>query len=145
MGRSGVCGVGGGVGRMVRERMRCAAGCYGLDWFPMDILGGRADGAASVSTLGGGAGVCTVDGGGSGAGVCWAITLGSAWGFTLEAGWVLSSSVEYGRGLGLGRKMSRMRVRASKHSVCSAAVASLMVHERKWRAYTMRSSGVTVG
>ena len=33
-----------------------------VDWFPMDIIGGIAGGAASVSTLGGGSGVYTVAG-----------------------------------------------------------------------------------
>ena len=56
---------------MVRERVRCATGCSGVDWFPMDILGGRVGGAASVSTLVGGARVCTGDGGGAGAVGCW--------------------------------------------------------------------------
>ena len=68
MGRYGVCGVGGGVGRMVRESMWCATGCSGLDWFPMNIIGGRACGAVGVSTLGGWAGVCNGDGGGAGVG-----------------------------------------------------------------------------
>ena len=81
------------MGRMVRERMQCATRCSGVDWFPMDILGGRSGGAASVSTLGGGAGVCTGDGGGAGAGGRWAITLGAAGGFALGTGWVLCSDV----------------------------------------------------
>ena len=102
---------------MLCERMRCCTGCSGVDWFSMDILGGRVVGADSVSPLGGMTGVFTGDGGGAGAGGRWAITLGSAGGFFLVSGWVLRSSVECGGGIGLGRKMSRMRVRASKHSV----------------------------
>ena len=142
---SGVCGVGGGVERMVRERVLCATGCSGVDWFPMDILVGRAGGAASASTLGGGSGLCTEDSGGAGAGGRWAITLGAAGGFSLGSGWVLCSGVEYGGGVGLGRKMLQMQVRASKRLVCSVAATSLMVHDRKWRAWNMRSSGATVG
>ena len=41
--------------------------------------------------------------------------------------------------------MSRVWVRASKRSVCSVAGAYLMAHDRKWRAWTIRSSGVIVG
>ena len=61
MAGSGVCGSGGGVGRMVREHMRWATGWSGVDWLHMAILGGMAGGNASVSTLGGRAGVCTGD------------------------------------------------------------------------------------
>ena len=39
---------------MVRERVCCATGWSGVDWFSMDILVGRAGGAASVSIFGGG-------------------------------------------------------------------------------------------
>ena len=88
---------------MFRERVQCATGCSGVDWLPMDILGGRAGGAVGVSTLGGGAGVCTGDGGGDGVEGRWAITLGAAGGFYLGAGWVLCSGVEYGGGVGLGK------------------------------------------
>ena len=119
---SGFFVIGGGVGRMVCERMWCDTGCSGVDWFPMDILGGRAGGAASVSPLGGMAGLFTRDGGGAGAGGLWAITLEAAGGFFLGKGWVLCSGVEYGGGIGLGRKMSRMRVRSSKRMVCSMAI-----------------------
>ena len=145
MGGSRICGVAGGVGRMVCERVWCATGCSGVYWFPMDILGGRVGGAASVSTFGGREGVCTGDGGGAGAVGLWAITLGAAGVLSLGSGWVLCSSVEYGGGVGLGRKMLRMRVRASKSLVCSVAGTSLMAHEKKWKEWTMRSSGVTVG
>ena len=48
------------------EHVRCATGFSVVDWFPMDILGGMEGGAASVSTLGGGSGECTGDGGGAG-------------------------------------------------------------------------------
>ena len=58
---------------------------------------------------------------------------------------MLCSSVEYGGGRGLGRKMLRMRVRSSKRLVCSVAGTYLMAHDREWRAWTMQSSGVTVG
>ena len=133
------------MGRMACKRMQCATGCSGVDWFPIDILGGRAGGAASLSPLVVMAGVFTGDGGGSGAGGRWAITLGASGGFFLGAGWVLCSGLEYGGGIGLGRKMSRMRVRDSKHLVCSVAGTYLMAHDRKWRAWTMQSSGVTVG
>ena len=70
MGGSGVCGYGGGVGRMVRERVRWATGWTGVYWLPMAILGGIVGGAASVSTLGGRAVACTGagDGGGTGGG-----------------------------------------------------------------------------
>ena len=54
---------------MVHKRVRCATGCSGVDWLPMAILGGRAVGSASVSTLGGRAGVFTGDGGGTGVGI----------------------------------------------------------------------------
>ena len=120
MGGSCVCGVGSGVGRMVSERMRCTNGCSGMDWFLIDILGGRAGGVVGVSTLGGWAGVCTGDGGGAVAGGRWEITLVAAGDFYLGSGWVFCCSVEYvGVGCGyLGRKMSRMRVRASKHWLC---------------------------
>ena len=73
------------------------------------------------------------------------ITIGGAGGFSFRSGWVLCSGVEYGGGIGLGRKMSRMRVRASKRSVCSMAGTPLMAHYMKWRVWNMRSSGVTVG
>ena len=91
MGSSGVCGAGGGLGRMVCERGWWDIGWYGMDWFPMDILGGIVGGAASVSTLGGRAGVCTGarDGGCTGGVVvCGASTLGSTGGLSLGAGWV---------------------------------------------------------
>ena len=65
------------------------------------------------------------------------ITLGFAGGFSLGVYWVWCS--------GGGRKMSWMRVRDSKCLVCSVAGTSLMAHDRKWRAWTMRSSGVTFG
>ena len=136
MGGSGVCGAGGGMGRMVRERVRWATGFSGLDCFPMAILCGRAGGTASVSTLGGRAGVCTGEDGINWAVGCWASTLGAAREFSLGSGWVWCS--------GGGRKMSRIQVRASKRSVCSVAGTSLMAHDRKCRAWTMRSSGVTV-
>ena len=70
MGGSGVCGAGGGVGSMVCERVQWATWWYGVDWFPMSILGGIAGSAASVSTLGGRSVICTVsgDGGGTGGG-----------------------------------------------------------------------------
>ena len=67
MGGSGVCGVGDDVGRIVRESVQCATGCYGVEWSTMAILGGRTGGADSVSKLGGRVGVCTGDGGGAGA------------------------------------------------------------------------------
>ena len=54
MGGSRVCGVGGGVGRIVCERVRWDTGCSGVDLLPMGILGGRVGGASSVSTLEGG-------------------------------------------------------------------------------------------
>ena len=105
MGRSGVCGAGGGVERMVRERVRWDTGWSGVDWFPMAILGGMAGGNASVSTLGGRAGICTGNSGGTGGLDRGASTLGDAGGFSLGVGWVW-----FGGG---GRRMSRMRVRAS--------------------------------
>ena len=80
----------------------------------MAILGGMPGGAASVSTLGGRAGVCTGDGGGTGGVGRWASTLGSAGGFSLGEGCVLCSGVAYGRGVGLDRNMLRMWVRDSK-------------------------------
>ena len=118
-----------------------------MDWFLIDILGGRAGGVVGVSTLGGWAGVCTGDGGGAVVGGRWEITLVAAGDFYLGSGWVFCCSVEY-VGVGcdyLGRKMSRMRVRASKHWLCSVAGTSLMAHDRKWSAWTMPSSGVVVG
>ena len=145
MGGSVVYGVGGGAGKIVCERVWCATGCSGVDWFPMDILGGRAGCVAIVSTLGVGARVFTGECGGAGEVDLWAITLGSAGGFSLGAGWVLCSGVDYDVSVGLGRKMSRMRVRASNRLVCSVAGTSLMVHARKCRGWTMRSSGVTFG
>ena len=93
---------------MVCECVRCATGCSGVDWFPMVIIGGRMGGAVGVSTLGGWAVLCTGGGGSAVAGFIWAITLGSAGGFTLGAGWVLYCAVEDG-GIGSGgivRKMS---------------------------------------
>ena len=81
---SGVCGVGGGVGRMVCERVRCADVCSGVDWFPIYILGGREGGAGGVSTLGGGSVVFTGDGGGAVYGGRWVITLGAAGGYPLK-------------------------------------------------------------
>ena len=117
MGGYNVCGVGSGVRRMVRERVGCANGCYGVDWFPMDTLGGRAGSAVGVSILGGGEGVFTGDSESAGAGGLWEITLGDAGGFSLGAGWVLCSGVEYGICEGLSRKISRMQVRNSKRSV----------------------------
>ena len=87
IGGSGVCGAGGGVGRMVRERVRWSTGLSGVDWFPIVILGGMAGGTASVSTLGGRTGVCTRDSGGTGAVGCWEITLGASGGFSLGAHW----------------------------------------------------------
>ena len=41
--------------------------------------------------------------------------------------------------------MSQMRVGAYKRSVCSVAGTSLMAQDRKWRAWTIRSSGMTDG
>ena len=114
------------MGRIVRERVRWDTMWSRVDWFLMAILGGRAGGAARVSTLGGRAGVCTGDGGGTGGVGRWESTLGAAGGFTLGAGWVWCS--------GGGRKMSLMRVRDSKRSVCSVAGTSLMAHNRKWKA-----------
>ena len=137
MGGSGVCGAGGGVGRMFHEPVGRDTGCSGVDWFPMAILGGRAGGADSVFTLGGRAGVCNGDGGGTGAVGRWASTLGASEGFSLGEGWMWCS--------GGGRKMLRMRVRSSNRLVCSVSGTSLMVHARKWRAWTMRSSGLTLG
>ena len=107
---------------MVCKRVWYATGCSGVDWFPVDIIGGRVGGAVGVSTLGVWAGVCTGGGGGAVVGVCtgggggavvggiWATTLGSSGGFTLVSGWVLYCDVEYGGigGEGLGRKMSWM-------------------------------------
>ena len=138
MGGSGVCGAGGGVGRMVRERVRWSTGWSGVDWFPIVILGGMAGGTASVSTLGGRAGgVCTGDGGGTGGVGRGGSILGAAGGFSLGVGWVWC-----GGGVWI---MSRMQVRASKCSVCIVAGTSLMAHDTKLRARTMRSSGVTDG
>ena len=137
MGRSGVCGSGGGVVRVVCERVRWATGCSGVEWFPMDILCGVVVGADIVSTLGGRACVCTGGGGGTGAVGLWESTLGASEGFYLGAGWVWCC--------GGGRKMSQMWVRASKHSLCSVAVTSLMAHDRKWRAWNMQSSDMTIG
>ena len=134
---SSVCGSGCGMGRMVHDIVWWATGCSGVDSFPIAVLGGRAGGAASVSTLGGRAGVCNGGVVGTGAVGLWASTLGAAGGFYLGSGWVWCS--------GGGRKMSQMRVRASKRSVCSVAGTSLMAHNRKWRAWTMRSPGVTIG
>ena len=68
---------------MVREHVRCATGCSGVDWFLMDIIGGRAGGAVGVSTLGGWEEVCTADGGFTVEGGIWAITLGAAGGSLL--------------------------------------------------------------
>ena len=41
--------------------------------------------------------------------------------------------------------MSRMRVRSSKNLVYSVAGTYLVAHDRKWRAWNMRSSDVNVG
>ena len=75
---------------MVCERVWWDTGWSGVDWFPMAIIGGIAGGAASVSTLGGRAGVCT--GAGDGGGIkgvgCGVSTLGSSGGFFLGVGWV---------------------------------------------------------
>ena len=105
-------------------------------WFPTAILGGIAGGAASIFTLGGRAGVFTGagDGGGTGEVGRGASTLGGPGGLSLGTGWVW-----------YGRKMLRMRVRASNRSLYSVAGTSLMAHNRKWRAWTMRYSGVIVG
>ena len=65
---------------MVRERVRCATECSGVNWLPMDVLRGRAGGAVFLSTLGGWSGVCTGDSGGAVAVVRWAITLGAVGG-----------------------------------------------------------------
>ena len=78
---------------MVCERVWYATGCSRVDWFPMDILGGRVGGAVGASTLGGGAEVCTGDGGGAVAGGLWTITLGASGGFTLGSGWVFCCAV----------------------------------------------------
>ena len=137
MGGYGICGAGGGVGRILRERVRWATGCSGVDWCPMAILCGRAGGAASVSTLGGRADVRTGEGRGNGEVGRWASTLGAAGEFSLGAGWVWFR--------GGGRKMLRMRVMVSKQLICSVSGTYLMAHSRKWRACTMQSSGVTVG
>ena len=145
MGGSGGCGVGSGMGRMVCKRVWCATRCSGVDWLYMDILGGRVGGAVCVATLGGGSGVCTGDDGGDGAGGRWAITLGDSGGLSHGAGWVLWSGVEYDGHGGLGKKMSRMRVRCSRRLVYSVAGTSLIAHDRKWSTWTMWSSGVAVG
>ena len=76
---------------------------------------------------------------------CWLITLGASGGCSLAAGWVLCRGEEYGGGMGLDRKMLRMRVRDPKRLVCSVASTSLMAHDRRWRAWNMWYSGVTVG
>ena len=135
--RSRVFGAGGSVGMMVCESVWWDTRWSGMYWFPVAILGGRSGGVASVSTLGGRSVVCTGGGGGTGGLGRWTITLGDSGGFSLGAGWVCCS--------GLVRKMSRMRVRFFKRSVCSVSGTSLMAHDRKWRAWTIRSSGVTVG
>ena len=147
MGVSYVFGVGSGVGRMVHKIVWCATGCSGVDWSLLDILGGRTGGVVGISTLGGWSGVCNGDGGGAVAGGRWAITPVASGGFSLGAGWVFCSGVKYGIiGCGvLGRKISWMQVRASKHSVCRVARTSLMAHDRKCSAWTMWYSGVTVG
>ena len=90
MGGSGVYGAGSGVGKMVCERVRWDTWWSGVYWFPMAILCGIAGCAASVSTLGGRAGVYTGagDGGGTGRVGRGEITLGSAGGFSLGVGWV---------------------------------------------------------
>ena len=121
--RSGICGAGGGVGRMVRERVRWATRWYGVDWFPMAILSGMAGGTASVSTLVGRQGICNGDSGDTGGVGCRVSNLGVAGGFSLGADWVWCS--------GGGRKMSRMQVRASNRSVFSVAITSLMEHGRR--------------
>ena len=64
--------------------MRCATGCSGVDWFPMDIIGVRAGGSVGVYTLGGWSEVCTGDGGVAVAEGIWAITLGAAGGSLLD-------------------------------------------------------------
>ena len=133
------------MGRMVRERVWCDTGFSGVDWFPMAILGGRAGGASSVSTLGGRAGVCTGDSEGAGVVSRWAITLRSTRRVSLGSVGVLCSGVEFGGGRGLGSKMSWMRVRDSNRLVCSVPSTSFMAHVRNCRAWNMRSSGVTVG
>ena len=69
---------------MVRERVKLATGCSGVDWFPIAILGGRAGGAASVSTLGVGAGLHSGDCGGTRGVGRWESTLGAPGGFYLE-------------------------------------------------------------
>ena len=53
-------------------------------------------------------------------------------GYSLGAVWVFCGGVEYGviSCWGIGRKMSWMRVRYSKRSVCRLAVASMMAHNR---------------
>ena len=137
MGGSVVCGAGKGMDRMVHSRVCWATGCSRVDLFPMAILCGMAGGVASVSTLGIRAGVCTGDGGGTGAVGLWEITLGASEGFYLGAGWVWCS--------GGGRKVSRIQGRSHKSSVCSVDGTSLMAHDRKCRAWTMRSSGATIG
>ena len=116
---------------MVSECVRCATGFYGVNWFPTTILVGGAGGAASVSTLGVRSGVCTGGSEGDGAVDLWVITLGAVGVFSLGAGWVLCSGVEYGGDEGLGRKMLRMRVRDSKRLVCIMAGTYLMAHDRK--------------
>ena len=90
MSSSGVCGAGGGVGRMVCESVRWAIGWFGMDWLPMAILDGIAGGAASVSTLGCRSGVCTGAGGVGGTGGLGrgASTLGGTGGFSLGVDWV---------------------------------------------------------
>ena len=111
--------VGLAAARMVREHVRCSTGCYGVGWFPMVVLGGRAGGSVGVSALGCWSEVCTGDGGGAVAESLWSITLEDPGGFTLGSGWVFCYAVEYG-GIssgGLGRKMLWMRVRSSNSSV----------------------------
>ena len=86
MGGSSVCGAGGGVGRMVRERVGWDTGWSWVDWVPINILGGRAGGAASVSTLGGRVGVFNGYGGGTGGIGRWVSNLGAVGDFSLGAG-----------------------------------------------------------
>ena len=90
MGGSCVCQAGGGVGMMVCKCVWWSTVWFGVDWVPMDIIGGIAGGAASVCTLGGRADVCTRagDSGGTGRVGCGASLLGSAGEFSLRAGWV---------------------------------------------------------
>ena len=125
--------------RRLEDVLPARAVCYRFScvyWFPTDIFGGRAGGAVGVSTLVGWIGLFTGDGGGTRAESRWTIALGVAGGLSIGAGWVFCSGVEYVRigCRGLDMKMARMRVRDSKRLVCSVAVISLMLHNRKWSA-----------